>query len=92
MSRFHGIIACFALVISLAPVAAAETSIDAPKLGSGDSWTYEDTKEVRGKWQQTRDVITVERASPSSIAVDLKVAGSDQPPREQLVGPDWSPT
>ena len=85
----------FLLVASLVfaeatPAVAAEPAVVAPTLRSGDTWTYDNTKEFKGKFQQSRDTITLERASATSLTIEVKAVGSEQPPREQLVGPDWS--
>lgn len=87
MKPFH--LVAFALVVTTA-VANAESAVVAPVLNSGDTWTYDNTKEVKGRFQQSRDSITLERVSANSLTVEVRAVGSELPPKEQMLGPDWS--
>ncbi len=70
---------------------ASPASLDPPKVVVGDTWTYRSTTE-RGAtgWTLTDEEIKVMRVTPTAILVAIKASGSTQPPREMLVGPDWS--
>lgn len=81
---------CLALMgAALVSVAQAQP-VSAPKVAAGDTWTYRSTTEKGAGWQQTRIESTVLRATADSIEISSKVAGSNMPPRETLVGADWS--
>jgi hypothetical protein len=84
---------CLALIgaVMMAPVALGQP-VSAPKIAAGDTWTYRNTQEKGVGWQQTRIEATVLRATPDEIEISSKVAGSNMPPRETLVGADWSRT
>lgn len=71
--------------------AAWSESLDSPVVNVGDTWVYRSTTE-RGPsgWNQTVDEIKVTRVTPTAIFIATKAAGSTQPPKEMLVGPDWS--
>jgi len=68
----------------------AET-LDRPVVKVGDTWIYRTTTE-RGPsgWTQTDEEIKVTRVTPTAIFVATKATGSTQPPKEMLLGPDWS--
>ena len=73
--------------LAQAPVPTAER----PATKAGDSWVYRDTKEIGPSgWTQTRDDFTVTRVTASSIYYTAHQAGSSQPSRDVVVGPDWS--
>src|SRR5262245_34967677 len=73
----------------LAAPALAE-GIEKPKVVAGDTWTYRSTGEQGPVAHQTHNEIAVIRAGASDILVGMKEVGSTMPPREQLVGSDWS--
>ena len=62
----------------------------APVMAAGDSWTYEQTTEVEGKFRQTKEEITVDHAGPASVAVVIRTLGSNAPQQAVLTNPDWS--
>jgi hypothetical protein len=72
-------------------IGASAGSLGPPTVNVGDTWTYRDTTE-RGDtgWNQTEEEIKVTRVTPTAIFVATKASGSTQPPKEMLVGPDWS--
>jgi hypothetical protein len=81
-----------AALIGLAfSMAASPASLGPPTVNVGDTWTYRTTTE-RGAagWSQTDEEIKVTRVTPTAILVATKPNGSTQPPKEVLVGPDWS--
>jgi len=79
------------IVASISSNCLAEESIDLPSVKAGDTWTYRNTTE-RGPtgWNQIHDEITVARVTSSNIYYTSKQSGSTQPPREIIVGADWS--
>lgn len=69
----------------------AAQSIDLPTVKAGDTWTYQETKEVgTAGWTPTHVEVTVSHASASSIYFTAKQSGSTQLPSEQFSGADWS--
>jgi len=66
-------------------------TLDRPVVKVGDTWIYRTTTE-RGPsgWNQTDEEIKVTRVTPTAIFVATKAAGSTQPAKEMLLGPDWS--
>jgi hypothetical protein len=78
-----------ALILVLA-AAGEPTSIPAPRLAEGDSWTYAATTEDKTGWHQRQVRSTVEHASALSIAVSNQEVGAPTPAREILFGPEWS--
>lgn len=76
--------------VALASSAWSET-LDRPVVTVGDTWIYRSTTE-RGSsgWNQTDEEIKVTRVTPTAIFVATKATGSTQPPKEVLVGLDWS--
>ena len=78
-----------AVVVLLTTPALAE-SIEKPKVVAGDTWTYRSTMEQGPGAHQNHNEITVIRAGASDILIGIKEVGSTMPPREQLVGSDWS--
>jgi hypothetical protein len=66
-------------------------SMDRPLVAVGDTWIYRSTTE-RGPsgWSQSDEEIKVTRVTATAIFIATKPAGSTQPARESLVGPDWS--
>jgi hypothetical protein len=76
--------------LALSPGAWSQT-LDVPAVKTGDTWIYRSTTE-RGAsgWNQTEEEIKVTRVTPTTIFIATKPAGSTQPPKEMLVGPDWS--
>lgn len=76
--------------LALSPGAWPE-SLAPPVVNVGDTWIYRSTT-ARGPsgWNQTDEEIKVTRVTPTAIFIATKAAGSTQPPKELLVGPDWS--
>jgi len=75
----------------LFPVPAFAQSVELPVVKPGDSWTYRSTIEKgRNGWVQKFTEYTVVRTDSTSILLSIKERGSTQPPKEQLVGRDWS--
>jgi len=76
--------------LMLSSLAWAQT-LDRPVVKVGDTWIYRTTTE-RGSsgWNQTDEEIKVTRVTPTAIFIATKASGSTQPPKEMLVGPDWS--
>lgn len=76
--------------LALSPGAWPET-FDHPVVNVGDTWVYRSTTE-RGPsgWNQTDEEIKVTRVTPTAIFIATKAAASTQPPKELVVGPDWS--
>jgi hypothetical protein len=83
------ILAAFA-GIALFSTAWADT-LDRPQVKVGDTWIYRSTTE-RGSsgWNQTDEEIAVTRVTATAIFIATKPAGSTQPAKEIVVGPDWS--
>lgn len=65
-------------------------SVSAPHFLAGDQWTYQDTVEKGQAYNQTRQDVTVVRATDSSIYVTAQPTGSTQTPKEFVTGIDWS--
>jgi hypothetical protein len=80
-----------ALTGLLISTATWSETIAPPAVNVGDAWVYRSTTE-RGPsgWNQTEEEIRVTRVTPTSILIATKPIGSTQPPKEILVGPDWS--
>ncbi len=74
----------------LAPGLVRAQTAEAPAITSNDTWTYKDTVERGTTYQQGRTEMTVVRAGASGLLVSQRPAGSNQTPREQLLGADWS--
>jgi hypothetical protein len=74
---------------ALSNAAATELAI-APKIDPQDSWTYVNTTEDKAGWHQTREDITVIRASSTGIVLSAKPTGSTMPATEHILGLDWS--
>jgi hypothetical protein len=71
-------------------VVAGET-IQSPVVKPGDSWVFVTTTEKgQNGWTQKHEEFKVIHASANSILQAIKENGSNQPPKEQLVGKDWS--
>jgi len=71
--------------------AAGAENIAAPSLKPQDTWTYRSTVERRPDiWRQTHTESTVVRSGTDTALVTNKEAGSTSPPRELLLGSDWS--
>jgi len=70
---------------------ATAQSIDLPIVKTGDTWTYQQTKEkgVAG-WTQAHVEIAISHADASSIYYTSKQVGSTQAENEQFTGADWS--
>ena len=79
-----------ALLASLFMSPAFAQEVGAPAVKPQDSWIYGHTVEDRTGWHHTRVEHTVVRVGSSDILLAIKEAGSTAPPREQLVGADWS--
>jgi hypothetical protein len=69
---------------------ARSTSVLAPVLSPGDSWTYANSIEARGNTRTTHDMITVKQADNRFIAITVKAVGASGPGSDRLVGPNWS--
>ncbi|KVF77433.1 hypothetical protein QZM18_20140 [Burkholderia diffusa] len=83
-------LAALSLCAVLPGIALAQ-SIVAPTLKPGDTWTYIDTVEIGPNgWRQTRDQISVQRATSDRIYVETRQSGTTQAPRELVVDSDWS--
>lgn len=79
-----------AATIAFTTTACAQTA-EQPKVTAGDSWVYQFTTEkAPNGWVQTRNELTVERATSSTIYLTVKQLGSTQPPNEIFMGLDWS--
>ena len=81
-----------AVLVGLALSSGARSeSLDRPVVSVGDTWVYRSTTE-RGSsgWNQTDEEIRVTRVTPTAIFIATKAAGSTQPAKDLLVGPDWS--
>ncbi len=78
------------IALALASGAWPET-LERPIVKVGDTWVYRSTTE-RGPsgWSQADEEIKVIRVTPTAIFIAAKASGSTQPPREMLLGPDWS--
>jgi hypothetical protein len=75
----------------LFPLLAGAEEIQTPTVKPGDSWVYKTTieKGPSGFIQKSTDY-TVVRTGVNDILVAVKDKGSNQAPKEQLVGKDWS--
>ncbi|KFG93194.1 hypothetical protein GQ56_0132910 [Burkholderia paludis] len=84
------ILVALSLCAALPGVALAQ-SIAAPTLKPGDTWTYINTVEIGPNgWRQTRDQISVQRATAEHLYVETRQSGTTQAPRELIVDTDWS--
>ncbi len=72
--------------------AARAQTVAAPRLHPHDTWTYQDTVLNRTGWHQGRIALTVERVESDLLAIQTQPVGSAMPPRELLIGADWSRT
>ena len=60
-------------------------------LRGGESWTYRNTVEKgANNWHETHEVLTVERATGSSIYFNRRQSDSPQAPTEVVAARDWS--
>ncbi len=76
--------------LALSGAALAQTT-ERPPTKAGDSWTYRMTKETAPSgWAQTRDQITVTRATATSIYYTTRAADSTQVAQDIIAGNDWS--
>lgn len=87
--RFMIAVVVFIAVTPAVAPAVAQT-VRAPRLTPGDTWTYENAHDLRGVRRSTHDMITLLRADSRMIDVEIRPAGSPNPGKEQLIGPDWS--
>ena len=70
---------------------AAGESIELPVVKAGDSWVYKTTSEKgQNGWAEKHFESKVIHAGATSILLAIRENGSTQPPKEQLVGSDWS--
>jgi hypothetical protein len=77
-------------VLALSPGAWSQT-LDRPPVTQGDTWTYRITSEhAPNGWKQTHQEITVTHATASSLFLSSKESGSTQPPRDFVMGGDWT--
>lgn len=86
MTRISAALA--SMFVAVAPAYAQP--VNAPKIVTGDDWTYRQTIERGAGWQQTMAEATVLRSTGDSVELSEKTPGSPAPPREQLIGADWS--
>jgi len=78
------------LVVAVSLNVSAQT-IDLPSVKAGDTWTYQQTKEMgTAGWTPTHVEITISHANAASIYYTSKQSGSTQEGTEIFVGPDWS--
>ena len=89
-SQLAGVWILTVLMFSFGGLPALADDIGAPTIKSGDTWTYTTTHEVNRAGHQTHDEITVTHANTMGITVANKEVGSNMPPKEVLVGNDWS--
>jgi hypothetical protein len=81
--------ASLALIVST--IAWSQAAPDRPALNAGDSWTYRVTNErAPSVWNQTHEDSTVTRVSAGAIFLSTRTSGSTQPPRDVIMGGDWS--
>lgn len=70
---------------------AASESVELPVVKPNDNWIYKSTIEKgQNGWVQKHNEYKVIRAGVASILLAVRESGSIQPPKEQLVGSDWS--
>jgi hypothetical protein len=73
-----------------ANIAVAQT-VGQPVLQPQDTWAYRRTTEIRPDvWRQVHFEGTVLRSSASTMLIQNKEVDSPNPPREILIGSDWS--
>ncbi len=78
------------VALALSGAALAQTA-ERPPTKAGDRWTYRITKEMAPSgWTQTRDEITVTRATSTSIYYTTRAADSTQVGQDIIAGNDWS--
>jgi len=76
--------------LALSPVVWPEP-LDLPVVKVGDTWIYRITTErAPSEWNQVDQELKVTRVTASAIFIATKPAGSTQPPKEVLLGADWS--
>ena len=85
------IAAMFGVAMIIASPLHAET-INAPSFRANDSWVVQQTKQDKTGWHQERTEFVINHLSGSALAVDIRPAGSQMPPRGMLFGTDWSRT
>ena len=70
---------------------AVAQSVGQPALQPQDTWTYRRTTETRpDTWRQVHFEGTVLRNSATTMLIQTKEVDSPNPPREVLIGSDWS--
>jgi hypothetical protein len=74
----------------LVTMPALADTVDKPAVKPGDTWTYRATHQLGLVGHETHQVATVVRAGPSEVLLSIQEVGSTLPPRDQLVGADWS--
>jgi hypothetical protein len=80
-----------ALAVAALSLGAHAQTLPAPQIKAGDQWTYQITVErAPNTWNKSENEVTVTRVTSSSIYLSSKQAGSTQPPRDSVVGADWS--
>jgi len=84
----HSIYVLFVTVAFASPGFAEE--IATPSVHEQDNWAYRETREVNGVSHQSHQELTVVHASASGILVSAHEIGSNLPPKEVLLGADWS--
>ena len=65
-------------------------AVAAPTFSPGDSWTYEDTKEIRGVRRSTHNTLTVTRVEGGLLRMAIRSSAPNAVEREVLTQPDWS--
>ncbi len=87
VSRLSLLGAVLSALVAL-PVLAGD--VTAPLVHAQDRWLYKNNHEVNGVGHPSEDESTVVRVSAGGILMATRTLGSNLPPKEQLVGSDWS--
>jgi len=72
------------------PALAAPAIVAQPDIVAGDEWVYRITTDRGGKFSEETVDSVVKRVTPATVLMSSTQPGSDAPPREVLVGRDWS--
>ncbi len=81
-------VVAFAVLLGTTPALAQ--SVDKPVVKAGDTWTERLLHQQGLVGHGTHNVLTVVRADANEILLSIQEVGSTLPPRDQLVGADWS--